>query len=346
MLLLGVMGTYALGADPTGPLVALLLLAVIYSGAVLSTSAGVAYTGVVVVLVVGVAPQLPLWTPTPHSIRTLGTQLVMLAIAGLGTTALTRRLVLEEAQAQAGQAAAAHLTEIDQLRNDFISTISHDLRTPFTAARAGLGLLETSLGTRLRPDEAQLLGNVRRNVDWLGILINDLLTFNHLEAGVLQLDSQPLDLRTVVTEGLAMVYPLLHEKGQTLEVDLPDPLPCWGDTRRLEQVVVNLLANAHRHTPPGTVIRISGHRSGAHIRLAVQDTGPGISAADQAVIFERFRQVGAPAEGAGLGLAIVQALVGLHGGRVWVESTPPSGTTFYIELACPAAAAGAKEQDA
>lgn len=339
LLLAGAGAVYVLGADPTGPLFALMFLVVIYASAVLSARAGLAYTGLALVLAACIAPTLPLWTPTAHSVRTLGTQLVMLALAGLGTAILSRRLVLEEAQALAGQAEATRLAQIDRLRTEFISTISHDLRTPFTAARAGLGMVATSLAPRLAPEEAQLLGNVRRNVDWLGILINDLLAFNQLEAGVLRLDMQPLDLRTVVTEALAMVYPLIQQKGQTLEIDLPDPLPCQGDARRLEQVLVNLLANASRHTPAGTQIRIHGQRAAGQVCVAVRDDGPGIAPADQGVIFERFWQASAPTEGgAGLGLAIVRALVELHGGRVWVESRPPAGTTFYVELACAAEA--------
>jgi signal transduction histidine kinase len=210
--------------------------------------------------------------------------------------------------------------------------ISHDLRTPLAGARAGIGMLEASTHARLQPDERELLASTRRNIQRLGRLIDDLLTLNQLEVGAIQLTRAPLDLRTVVADILPTVHPLIAEKEQLLEVDLPDPLPVVGDVRRLEQVVLNLVANAHQHTPSGTRIVVSGDVEDGRVRLCICDTGLGIPPTERDRIFERFYQVGKGRGAAGLGLAIVKGLVELHAGRVWVESTPHDGTTFTVAL--------------
>ncbi len=239
--------------------------------------------------------------------------------------ALERQLLLERDEAE-------RLAELDRLRTEFISTISHDLRTPLTSIRAGLGMLETSVLSRLRPEEQRLVSNVRRNVDRLRLLIDDLVTLNQLEAGALRLDREPLDLRTVVADAMSAVHTLIGEKQQQLEVDLPEPLPAEGDARRLGQVVVNVLANAHQHTPPGTRIRVTGQRVDGQVQLSVRDTGPGIPPAELEAIFHRFHRYDHAQGGSGLGLAIARSMLELQGGRIWVESEPGAGATFHIAL--------------
>jgi two-component system sensor histidine kinase KdpD len=224
------------------------------------------------------------------------------------------------------------LGELDRLRSIFVSSVSHGLRTPLTAARAGLGMLGTTAADRLRSDERDLLENARRNTARLGLIIDDLLAYNQLEAGTLRLDREPLDLRAVVTEAMSSVHPLIQEKGQILEVDLPEPLPGEGDPRRLEQVAVNVLANAHLHTPKGTRISISGRVSGGEVSLSVGDNGPGIPQGELEAVFRRFHRLGSARGGSGLGLAIARGIVELHGGRIRAESRPEAGATFHIFL--------------
>ncbi|MBA2278663.1 MAG: HAMP domain-containing histidine kinase [Chloroflexia bacterium] len=129
---------------------------------------------------------------------------------------------------------------------------------------------------------------------------------------------------------VASVLPLIREKGQALVVDLPEPLPVAGDPRRLEQVVVNLLANAHRHTPTSTRIAISGGVRSGDVVLSVSDDGPGIPADELEAIFERYHRLAGT--GSGLGLAIARGIVELHGGRIWAESETGRGTTIHIVL--------------
>ncbi len=230
--------------------------------------------------------------------------------------------------------------EGERLREQFLATVSHELQTPLTAVWAGLGLLEVSAADRLSAGEAALLTNARRNAERLRAQIADLLAFNQLRAGILTLASAPLDLRAMVTDAFAAVHALLAQKGQRLEADLPVPLPVHGDARRLEQVLVNLLGNAHRHTPPGTRVAVSGRVAGDDILLTVRDDGPGIPPALAETIFERFAQAAGDEGGTGLGLTIARGLVELHGGALWVEGAPGPGDGAVFHLRLPRFRAG------
>ena len=322
---------YSLGGEPGSPLFVLLFLAVICAAVSMPVRASLIYTAVAISLTVLIEPTMPYWAASTESIRELGTRVTLLALAGVGTSILTRRLVLERDMARAARDEAQRLAERARLHDEFISTVSHNLRTPFTSMRAGLGLVQASLADRLRPDEEELLGELRSNTDRLGIHINDLLAFNQLEAGALRIEPEPCDLRAVITDAIAAVHPLISEKGQILEVDLPEPLPAMVDGRRMEQVLVNLLDNAHQHTSPGTRIAISGSVEDRGVLVAVSDHGPGVSIGEQQAIFERFHSNDA-AGGWGLGLAIAKAIVEMHRGRIWVDSSPGKGATFSISL--------------
>ena len=321
---------YTVGADPGGPLFVLFFLAVACATASLTLRGSLIYTTVVALSIAVVDPTFPQWSLTMSNLRDLITRLILLALLGVGTTILRRRLVLEQAAAQSKHNEAARLVQLDHLRGQFVSHVSHDLRTPLTAARAGLVLLDTSLADRMRPDEHDLLSNVRRNIDRLQLQITDLLTYNQLAAGTLHLEHEPLDLRAVVMEAMAVVHPLLREKAQVLEMNLAQPLLLDGDARRLELVVVNLLANAHFHTPSGTRIAIAGDVVGSEVHVTVRDTGPGIPTRALHTIFEPFHHFAAADGGSGLGLTIAHSIIDMHRGRIWVESTPGHGTTFHI----------------
>ncbi len=323
---------YFLGAEPGGPLFVLFFLTGVCATATSTLRGGLLYSASVAVLTVIIDPTFPGWSPNEGDVRDLCARVVLLGIFGVGTAILKRRLTLEQERASLASGESERLAEIDRLRDLFISSVSHDLRTPLTATRAGLGILLTSASERLRPDERDLLSNARRSTERLDMLIGDLLAYNQLEAGTLRLDREPLDLRAVVTEAMSAVHPLVQEKRQILEIDLPEPLPGEGDPRRLEQVVVNVLANAQMHTPEGTRISISGRVTGGEVSLSVGDNGPGIPQGELEAVFRRFHHLGSARGGSGLGLAIARGLVELHGGRIWAESRPGAGVTFHISL--------------
>ena len=324
---------YALSAQPGGAPYVLVVLAVVCAAVIFSSRGTLLYTAAAALMIAAIEPTLSLWSPTAGHLRELGVRIVGLVVVGIGSTVLTRHLTLEQAAARANRDEAERLTELDRLRVNFIATISHDLQTPLAATRVCLGLLDASAADRLQVEERELLESARRNNQHLGLLIDDLLALNQLEAGTLRLDRHAIDLRAVVADAPLAIHSLLQNKGQTLEIDLPaTPLMVVGDARRLGQAVVNLLANAHRHTPPGTRVVISGRVTSDEVILTVSDNGPGIPPGALETIFRRFHRLAAHGEGSGLGLTIVRELVELHGGRIWAESTPGQGSVFHVAL--------------
>lgn len=323
---------YFLDYDPGGPTFVYWYLALITAAATLSLRGTVGYTVAVIAAVAAIAPSLPGWTPEITELRQLTSRLVIMALVGVGTAILARRLALEYEQTRSMRDRAEQLAELDRLRNEFISSVSHDLRTPLTALRAGLGMLEAQQTEPIKPDIQRLWGNSKRNVERLGMFIDDLLALNQLKAGTLQLNRETVDMRDLVMDAVASVDVLLKQKEQVSDVDLPVPLLVDVDSWRMEQVLVNILANGHRHTPRTTSIRIGGHVSDKHVLLSIRDNGPGIPEHELTAIFERFHRGPSNEPGSGLGLAIAKAIVELHGGTIWVESKPGEGAAFYIKL--------------
>lgn len=324
---------YFLGAQPGGPPFVLIVLAIVCAAVSLPSRGTLLYTGAAVLMVATIAPTLPMWSPTAGHAHELGARLIELGLVGVGATVLARHMSLEQAVARANWDEAERLAERDRLRSSFIASISHELRTPLAAMSVSLGLLGASAVDRLRPEERDLLDSVRRNNQHLGLLIDDLLALNQLEAGTFHLDHQLLDLRAVVIDAVGTIHPLLEDKGQTLELDLPArAMRIEGDARRLAQAVTNILHNAHRHTPFGAHVIVRARELTDKVHLSVSDNGPGIAAADVEAVFRRFHRLTAHGPGSGLGLAIARELVERHGGRIWVESQPGQGSAFHVVL--------------
>jgi len=347
---------YALGGEPGGPLFLLLFLAVDCAAVSMPLRGALFYTVATMGITATTDVALLMLTPSPGDSRMLVARLAMLALVALGMAILTRRLTMEQESIQmtreineqllitslkereaalVNRLEADRLGALEQLRADFIATVSHDLQTPLTAARAGLALLDLDTPALLSAEQRDLLDTSRRNIEYLTILIGDLLTYNQLEAGTFQLEREPVDLRAVVATAMRVVHPLLREKGQSLEADLSEPLPCLGDMRRLEQVVINLLANAHRHTPSGSRIAISGRVAADTVQLTVSDNGPGIPDEEREAIFRRFHRLSVAGEGSGLGLAIARLYRRIawwapsRGQRAWRRRQLPDHTAEY-----------------
>jgi signal transduction histidine kinase len=235
---------------------------------------------------------------------------------------------------------AAQADARERLERDLLNTVSHELRTPLTAIKTSISGLQAAPGAH-SPAETRLLQNIDRSTERLILLINDVLDMARLRAGRVTLRPALVDLGVLIREAGATVRPLADAKGQSLEVALPGPawatnLTVVGDRRRLEQVLLNILHNAIKYTPAGGVIRVGAEGDAVSVRVWVRDSGPGIPAADQAHIFERFyvgRADGAErADATGLGLAIARSLIDLHGGSIGVTSRPGDGSTFYFTL--------------
>lgn len=331
---------FYLDYEPGGPLFVLFYLGLICAALNLSTRGTLLYTLAVTVTILAIAPTLPGWSASNEDLRQLSARLIIFALVGAGAALLMGQLRSEIVRSQGARDEAFRLTELGTVRSEFVSTVSHDLQTPITAARAGLGLLTMKASETMDSDERQLLENVQRNIERLNLLLDDLLAYNQIESGNLQLHPEPIDLRSVVTSTISSIQPLIREKQQFLEVDLAEPLLVNGDEHRLEQVIVNLIANAHRHTPSGTRIAVSGYVANGEIRLSVRDTGPGVPKHELDGIFKRFYRLATMGGSSGLGLAIAKALVELHGGKIWAESVEGAGAAFHIALPALSASAG------
>ena len=228
------------------------------------------------------------------------------------------------------------LAEASQHKSQFLANMSHELRTPLNAI---LGYTELILDDIYGETPAKMRGvldRVQKNGKHLLGLINDVLDLSKIEAGQLSLSLSDYSLKNVVQTVFSAIEPLATEKQLALKIDLAQELPQGrGDERRLAQVLLNLVGNAIKFTDAGEV-SIKGSSVNGSFNVAVRDSGPGISTADQAKLFQEFQQadnsITKKKGGTGLGLAISKRIIEMHGGRIWVESSPGNGSTFAFTL--------------
>jgi signal transduction histidine kinase len=227
--------------------------------------------------------------------------------------------------------------ETNRLKTEFVTVVTHELRSPLTSIAGYLDLLLEEEGPEGTEDRGAYLRIVKRNADRLLELINDLLDMARLEAGKLELKRLPLDLEGLIQEVGEALRPQIEGKGQRLLLDLEAPLPLvTGDPERITQILLNLVSNAHKYTPQGGSITVATRAERTGVCIAVQDTGIGLSSEEQQQLFTKFFRAQHPlaqeAGGTGLGLAIARALTELHGGTLTVVSTPDQGATFNVTL--------------
>lgn len=221
-----------------------------------------------------------------------------------------------------------------QARDDVLAVVSHDLGNPLSAIRIGTSLLLRSVPPEERTGGWKHIEGIRYSVEQMERLINDLLEVKRIEAGHMALDWMRLAPASLIDDVLDLMAPLAQEKDQQLEVDLRTPLPpVRADRERTLQVFSNLIGNAVKFTAEGGRITIAAVREADEVVFRVSDTGRGIDPRHLEHVFDRFWQAHrSNREGIGLGLAIVKGIVHAHGGRVWVQSEPNVGTTFYFTL--------------
>ena len=223
-----------------------------------------------------------------------------------------------------------------QHKSQFLANMSHELRTPLNAI---LGYTELMADGAYGEPSEKMLGILKRleaNGRHLLGLINDVLDLSKIEAGQLVLELSDYSLQDIAQTVRSTLEPLAADKKLGFKVEVAPHLPSGrGDGRRLTQVLINLVGNAIKFTDAGEVV-ITAEASNGTFRVSVRDTGPGISAADQAKLFQEFQQadnaITRKKGGTGLGLAISKRIIEMHGGKIWVESQPGQGSTFAFTL--------------
>jgi signal transduction histidine kinase len=228
------------------------------------------------------------------------------------------------------------LAVANEHKSQFFANMSHELRTPLNGILGFAELLADGLYGTLPGKALEILERIQKDGKHLLSLINDVLDISKIEAGQLTLALDDYSLQGIVETVVASTGSLARTKGIELRAVISPDLPVgYGDERRLAQVLLNLVGNAIKFTDTGFV-EVSAKAMDDHFVIAVQDTGPGIPAADRARIFEDFQQVDNSITrqkgGTGLGLAIARRLVDVHGGRIDLQSTPGAGSTFTIYL--------------
>jgi GAF domain-containing protein len=228
------------------------------------------------------------------------------------------------------------LAEASQHKSQFLANMSHELRTPLNAILGYTELIVDGIYGEPTEKMLEVLKRLESNGKHLLGLINDVLDLSKIEAGQLTLDLAAYSLQEVAQTVVSAVEPLAADKKLAFKAEVaPNLPPGRGDERRLTQVLLNLVGNAIKFTDSGEVV-IKARASSGSFDLSVRDTGPGISAADQAKLFQEFQQadnsITRKKGGTGLGLAISKRIIEMHGGKIWVESQVGRGSTFYVTL--------------
>lgn len=231
------------------------------------------------------------------------------------------------------QNANVKLTELDRLKSDFISLVSHELKTPLSAIRTSAEFLESEGNTDPKVQK-EMLVNIIRNIDRQTRMINDILDLSKIEAGKMEFRFEEVDFHEIA--GIALENIAL-KKNSTISLDIPDMLPSvFADREKLVIVVNNLLGNALKFTPDGGKILLSAKEKDDGIEVRVEDTGIGIETDKLVRIFDKFYQVDGTSRrktgGTGLGLSIAYGIVRAHGSEIYVESEPGKGSTFFFRL--------------
>ncbi|MDD5558425.1 DUF4118 domain-containing protein [Candidatus Methylomirabilis sp.] len=270
--------------------------------------------------VLGLQPAVPHSLEAPEQLHQLET------FANQTALALERTQLAEAAQE------AQIRAETERLRSSLLSSVSHDLRTPLATITGAASSLLESEEKFDAPTQRELLESLSEEADRLNRLVNNLLEMTRLESGTLQVRKEWYPLEEVVGAALGRLAKLLRDRPVT--TSLPADLPLVPiDDVLLEQVLINLLDNAVKHTPDGSPLEITAWAHDATVTVEVADRGPGLPSGDEKRVFDKFyRGSGSTSRGAGLGLAICRGIVEAHGGRIWAENRPEGGVAFCFTI--------------
>lgn len=236
--------------------------------------------------------------------------------------------------------------ELEYLKKEFISTVSHELRTPLTAIKGAIGLALGGAAGPLASELRELLELAEKNTDRLISLINDILDMFRLETRRMPIRKEPIAIEDSIEREINRNWATAEKTGVALKVSIEPGLPkVNGDRARLEQAIDNLVSNAIKFSPAGSEVLVAARKLSENgsdfVQVSVHDRGKGITPEAQKRIFSKFAQVEDTLtrehQGSGLGLAITHAIIDLHGGRIWFDSAPGQGATFYFTVPATAA---------
>ncbi len=239
------------------------------------------------------------------------------------------------------------LEQLDQLKSEFLANMSHEFHTPLNAIMGYTSLVLDGIYGAVPQAQAPALERVKANAQNLNMMINDLLDYSKLAAGLMPVQSEEVDVSGIVREAADVLRPLAEEKGLALAVEAEDMILIRSDRDKIKQIVLALGGNAVKFASRGRVsVRVDADGAGGAV-LAVSDTGPGIEPEDVPMIFQEFRQLEGSWTrrygGTGLGLTLVKKLVQILGGTISVESSPGLGSNFTVKLP---RASGVRSNDA
>ena len=229
------------------------------------------------------------------------------------------------------------LSELDEMKSNFFSSITHELRTPLSTIKMGIVLLNEGVEGPLTEGQRGLLKVLEKEIHLLISLVNSLLDLSKMEAGMMRFQLEPKPIRPLIDQTVEEIGPLVEAKKLRLEVSVAEELPILKmDSERILQALRNIVGNAVKFTPEKGRVRVSARRANHGVEVSVADTGPGIPAGNLITIFEKFQQATTegshPVKGTGLGLAIAKQIITHHGGKIWAESELGHGSTFIFVL--------------
>ena len=229
------------------------------------------------------------------------------------------------------------LKSLDRMKNDFLSNISHELKTPLISIKGFSELLNDGNLGLLNEQQNMAIDKVIRNSERLGQLIDSILYMSMKQAGKIEYVLNPVNVVEIINNTVSDMFPQIDKKGLTIEQDVADDLPTInGDMDKLKQVLFNLIDNAIKFTPQGGTITVAAREEDDNLHIMVSDTGIGITKNIASNLFHRFYQADTSTTrkygGTGVGLYITKLIVDAHDGRIWVESKEGVGSTFHVVL--------------
>jgi PAS domain S-box-containing protein len=243
--------------------------------------------------------------------------------------------ITERKKAEEQERETKYLRELDKLRTELLANVSHNLRTPLASVKGFATLLIDYDKKLTSAEKREYLEIIDHNTDRLSELIEQLLVMSRLGAGILTIDRSPSDMKTLCREVISEAK--IRSPEFSFVLNAPKRLPrVFIDSKRIRQVLDNLIDNAVKHSFPGTEISVTTHRSNDEVVVKVTDKGTGISRQDKPYVFDRMfhtrRKHKMGATGAGLGLSICKGLIEAHQGRIWIESEEGRGTRCFFTL--------------